>query len=101
MAQIFISRSSRDNDAADRMKAWLANQGFENAFLDKDKTTGIPPGADWEKRLYREAGQSQLAIKAPCRRAALSLPRTQRTGSISALADRGGGEPAGAAGGPT
>jgi len=30
MARIFISHSSRDNDAADRMKAWLASQGFEN-----------------------------------------------------------------------
>ena len=45
MARIFISHSSRDNDAADLMKAWLASQGFENAFLDKDKTTGVPPVA--------------------------------------------------------
>jgi hypothetical protein len=62
MARIFISHSSRDNDAADRMKAWLASRGFENAFLDKDKTTGIPPGADWEKTLYREVEQSQAVI---------------------------------------
>jgi TIR domain len=62
MARIFISHSSRNNDAADRMKAWLASQGFENAFLDKDKTTGIPPGADWEKTLYREVDQSQAVI---------------------------------------
>jgi TIR domain len=62
MARIFISHSSRDNDAANRMKAWLASQGFENAFLDKDKTTGIPPGADWEKTLYREFEQSQAVI---------------------------------------
>jgi hypothetical protein len=45
MARIFISHSSRDNEAADRMKAWPASQGFENAFLDKDPTTGIPLGA--------------------------------------------------------
>ena len=45
MARIFISHSSRDNEAADRMKAWSASQGFENAFLDKDPTTGIPLGA--------------------------------------------------------
>ena len=61
-ARIFISHSSRDNEAAARMKAWLASQGFENAFLDKDKTTGIPPGADWEKTLYREVEQSQAVI---------------------------------------
>ena len=62
MARIFISHSSRDNDAADRMKAWLASQGFENAFLDKDKTTGIPPGGDWERTLYREVEQSQAVV---------------------------------------
>jgi hypothetical protein len=45
MARIFISHSSRDNEAADRMKAWPSSQGFENAFLDKDPTTGIPLGA--------------------------------------------------------
>jgi TIR domain len=62
MARIFISHSSRDQDAADWMKAWLASEGFENAFLDKDKTTGIPPGADWEKTLYREVEQSQAVV---------------------------------------
>ncbi len=62
MARIFISHSSRDNDAADRMKAWLASQGFENTFLDKDKTTGIPPGADWERTLYRKVEQSHAVI---------------------------------------
>ncbi len=44
------------------MKAWLASAGFESAFLDKDKTTGIPPGADWERTLYREVKQSQAVI---------------------------------------
>ena len=62
MARIFISHSSRDNEAAARMKAWLASQGFETTFLDFDKTTGIPPGADWEKTLYREVEHSQAVI---------------------------------------
>jgi WD40 repeat protein len=62
MARIFISHSSLDNEPAARMKAWLASQGFENAFLDRDKTTGIPPGVDWEKTLYREVEQSQAVI---------------------------------------
>jgi len=61
MARIFISQSGRDREAAARMKAWLASQGFESAFLDKD-TTGIPPGTDWEKALYREIEQSQAVI---------------------------------------
>src|SRR3954452_9523476 len=44
------------------MKAWLASRGFETTFLDFDKTTGIPPGSDWEKTLYREVEQSQAVI---------------------------------------
>ena len=62
MARIFISHSSADNDQAAQMKAWLASAGFESAFLDKDKTTGIPPGADWERTLYRAVEQSQAMI---------------------------------------
>src|SRR5271156_876036 len=62
MARIFISHSSRDEEAAAKMKAWLASQGFETAFLDFDKDGGIPPGNDWEKTLYREVEQSQAVI---------------------------------------
>ena len=62
MARIFISHSSRDDEAAARMKAWLASQGFATTFLDFDKTAGIAPGADWEKTLYREVEQSQAVI---------------------------------------
>src|SRR5208282_4374750 len=96
MARIFISHSSRDNDAADRMKAWLASQGFENAFLDKDKTTGIPPGADWERTLYREVEQSQAralgkaifpAIEAPTGETLIS-PDIQ---TLNLMSDRDGG----------
>jgi hypothetical protein len=65
MARIFISHSSRDDEAAARMKGWLASQEFETTFLDFDKTTGIPPGADWEKTLYREVEQSQAVIINP------------------------------------
>jgi WD40 repeat protein len=54
MARVFISHSSRDNEPAARIKTWLGEQGFETPFLDYDKHGGIPPGADWEKTLYRE-----------------------------------------------
>ena len=48
MARIFISHSSRDNEAAARLKAWLASQGFETTFLDFDEDGGIAPGTRWE-----------------------------------------------------
>jgi hypothetical protein len=62
MARIFISHSGRDNEAAARIKTWLKEQGFETLFLDFDKHAGIPPGADWERTLYREIEQSQAVI---------------------------------------
>jgi WD40 repeat protein len=62
MARVFISHSSRDNEPAARIKAWLGKQGFETPFLDYDKHAGIPPGADWEKTLYREIERSEAII---------------------------------------
>jgi len=62
MARVFLSHSSRDNASAGRIKAWLERQGFEAPFLDFDKHIGIPPGADWEKTLYREIDQSQALL---------------------------------------
>ena len=62
MARVFLSHSSRDNDSARRMKAWLEEQGFDAPFLDFDKHSGIPPGSDWEKILYREIELSQALL---------------------------------------
>jgi WD40 repeat protein len=62
MARVFLSHSSRDNVSAGRMKAWLEQQGFYAPFLDIDKHSGIPPGADWEKSLYREIECSQALL---------------------------------------
>jgi hypothetical protein len=62
MARVFISHSSRDNEPAARIKTWLAEQGFETPFLDYDKHGGIPPGADWEKTLYREIERCEAVV---------------------------------------
>jgi len=62
MSSVFLSHSSRDNASAGRMKAWLEQQGFEAPFLDFDKDVGIPPGADWEKTLYRKIELSQALL---------------------------------------
>ena len=52
MPAIFISHSSLDLQVADDIKAALDRLGFEEAFLDFDKETGIGAGENWEKRLY-------------------------------------------------
>jgi hypothetical protein len=62
VARIFISHSSLDKEPAARIMTWLKGQGFDTAFLDFDKHAGIPPGADWERTLYREIEQSEAVI---------------------------------------
>jgi TIR domain len=62
VARVFISHSSRDNEAAARIKAWLQERGFETPFLDFDKHAGIPPGADWERTLYQQVERSEAVI---------------------------------------
>jgi TIR domain len=42
--------------------AWLRDQGFAETFLDFDKHGGIPPGADWERTLYRELTRSEAVL---------------------------------------
>jgi hypothetical protein len=62
MARIFLSHSSRDNVAAAELKAWLDGQGFAPAFLDFDKHSGIPVGADWERTLYEQIQRCQALL---------------------------------------
>ncbi len=62
MARVFISHSSRDDAAARWIAEWLLKQGYEAPFLDFDKHVGIPPGADWERTLYREIETSQAML---------------------------------------
>ena len=62
MARIFISHSSRDNEAARRLFTWLGDQGFAHTFLDIDKDSGIQPGAEWERKLYFEIDRCQAVV---------------------------------------
>ncbi|MGI9383311.1 MAG: TIR domain-containing protein [Methyloligellaceae bacterium] len=62
MARVFISHSSRDDKRAAAMQAWLEKQGFDQGFLDFDKHSGIPPGANWEKTLYREIERCDAVV---------------------------------------
>jgi len=62
MARIFLSHSSRDQQQAADLKAWLTSIGFEQTFLDFDTHAGIPPGADWERTLYREIERAQAVL---------------------------------------
>lgn len=62
MAVIFISHASVDAEITEKIKAWLAEQNFQNVFLDFDAADGINPGESWERRLYDEIARSQAVI---------------------------------------
>ena len=48
MARIFLSHSSRDNDDAEAFSTWLAENGWEDVFLDIDPEHGLSPGERWQ-----------------------------------------------------
>jgi TIR domain len=54
----FYPRHSLLNESTPRAEQRV----HEYYFLDFDKHADIPPGADWEKALYREVEQSEAVI---------------------------------------
>ena len=62
MPAIFISHSSKDRQVSGDIKAALTRLGFEQAFLDFDKETGLDIGANWEKRLYEELTRCHAVV---------------------------------------
>jgi WD40 repeat protein len=67
LSTIFISHSSRDNEAARAMQAWLEGRGLTGVFLDFDPALGIPVGVDWEQELYQRlrACRAVVALVSP------------------------------------
>src|SRR5580692_891260 len=53
MASIFLSHSSQDNEVAFDLSRRLKEHGYDSLFLDFDPDSGIKPGRDWERELYR------------------------------------------------
>ena len=62
MSHIFISHSSRDAEQAAHLLTCLHAHGFTETFLDFDKHSGLAPGADWERTLYREIAGAEAVI---------------------------------------
>ena len=62
MASLFISHSSSDRDAAQRLAERLRTEGFAALFLDFDPEQGIPAGRNWERELYAQLRKSDAVI---------------------------------------
>jgi hypothetical protein len=61
MARVFISHAGQDLDLAGEVSAWLHDDGHE-VFLDRDLTSGIPVGDDWEQRLHERLRWSDAVV---------------------------------------
>ena len=56
MGILFISHSSRNNEAAFKVRDWLRDHGWGQVFLDIDPAQGLAPGHRWQQEL-KKAGE--------------------------------------------
>ena len=71
MPLIFISRASANDKEALALEGWLADNGWDDVFLDTDGKSGTAAGRRWQSELRRAASLSRLgavfqAVKAVC-----------------------------------
>ena len=62
MANIFISHSSRNNDRAIEVRNWLADNGWDDVFLDLDPERGIVAGQRWKEALQKAAHRCEVVL---------------------------------------
>jgi hypothetical protein len=62
LASLFISHSSSDQDAAQRLGERLRAEGFAALFIDFDPDQGIPAGRNWERELYSHLRKTDAVI---------------------------------------
>jgi tetratricopeptide (TPR) repeat protein len=62
MACLFLSHSSLNNDKAIVMRNWLAQNGWDDVFLDLDPHTGLAPGEYWRQALAAAADRCQAVL---------------------------------------
>jgi hypothetical protein len=62
MASLFVSHSSHDRDAAQRVVKRLRAEGFAALFLDFDPADGIPAGRNWRGELFAQLRKAEGVI---------------------------------------
>ena len=62
MSRIFLSHSSKDNLQAVALKQWLADNGWDDVFLDIDTARGLTPGERWKNALTGAAGRCEALL---------------------------------------
>jgi hypothetical protein len=62
MASIFVSHSSSDRHATERVSAYLRAAGYAALFVDFDPEQGIPAGRDWKRELYGQLRRADAVV---------------------------------------
>ncbi|HSQ68442.1 MAG TPA: TIR domain-containing protein, partial [Steroidobacteraceae bacterium] len=62
MSRIFLSHSSRDEREAIALKQWLADQGWDDVFLDLDPERGLVAGERWQEALRKAADRCEAVV---------------------------------------
>jgi hypothetical protein len=75
MARIFISHNSNDAKEAAALKRWLADNGWDDTFLDIHAKDGLSPGERWKDALKNAADRCEAVL---CLISPLSNPAIHR-----------------------
>jgi hypothetical protein len=62
VSQIFLSHSSHNDNYVVALRDWLAEQGWDDVFLDTDPKRGIAPGERWEGALHKAAWRCEAVL---------------------------------------
>src|ERR687894_44541 len=62
MPALFISHSSHDRVATERVSSWLRRAGFTTVFVDVDPEQGIRAGRNWERELYAQLRRTEAVV---------------------------------------
>jgi hypothetical protein len=62
MSRIFLSHSSANEIEAVALKQWLADNGWDDVFLDVDPERGLVAGERWQEALRRAADRCEAVV---------------------------------------
>lgn len=67
MSKIFVSHSSHNNVETKLLHVWLESQGWNDFFIDFDKTQGIKAGTQWRNEIANgiKAAEAVLVLLSP------------------------------------
>jgi tetratricopeptide (TPR) repeat protein len=62
MSRLFLSHAGENNAEAAALRGWLKDEGWDDVFLDFDRTHGIAPGERWAQALDEAIRRCEAVI---------------------------------------